>query len=170
MSIATLITLTRPSPPPSYSVSDERITVLVPPPAAAIDTLPAYSPSNRSTRSRLSVTRSRSAVSSNCPPKEFRTAIKLGKKGTSVAVLAVCGDGGLSKASPTLVEGQSLRGTVKLVLEKPEGFSKLVVCVSRSLSTSCCSPCYTLLEWCLFPIRGYTDIYYSCNVVGLPGH
>ena len=139
----TLATQTRPSLPPSYSEPDEGIAA--PPPATATDILPAYSASNRSTRS-LSNIITLSAVSSNAPLKAFRSEIKLDKKGTSVAVLKVYGDKGLSKASPTLVEGQSLRGTAKLTLEKPEGFSKLVVYVSRS--PSCCSPCYTWLYFC----------------------
>jgi len=120
--------------PPSYSEPDKGT---VPTLATATDTLPAYSASHRSTSSLSSRIRPLSAVSSNAPLKEFRSEIKLDKKGMSIAVLTVCGDKGLSKIFPTLVEGQTLRGTVKLALEKPEGFSKLVVCVSSS--SSCCS-------------------------------
>ncbi|KAF9466645.1 hypothetical protein BDZ94DRAFT_187800 [Collybia nuda] len=65
--------------------------------------------------------------------KEFTT--ELSRKGQPWAVLTVLADGALSASLPTILEGSSVTGSVKLNLDKKDGIHSVIVYVKGSIIT-----------------------------------
>jgi len=108
--------------PPSYSTSDvfntnnAHVNISNDP----FSPLPAYSPATRRS------TTARSVVSA--PPKEFNYDLQ--KKGKLFAEMTIVAESGFSKTLPTFLEGQPVKGRVKLCVDKPDSFNAIIVHVS----------------------------------------
>jgi len=107
------------APPPSYGGGppsvDPNSNLQPLPPVAE---LPAYTPSQQPTNAR-GVTQE---------PKESYYELK--RKGRLFAALTMVSDVRYSKHMPTFLEGQPLKGRVRLTLDKPDAILSVIISVS----------------------------------------
>lgn len=106
-------------PPDYFSPLDDNSTF-----SLRIDDLPAYMPSAPSSGNN----RAGGAIRVS-EPKEFHTELK---KSKTIATLTLVAESTLSKSIPTYVEGQSVKGRIRLSLDKPDTIQSVVVVVSCS--------------------------------------
>lgn len=117
--------------PPSYSlpsVTDEESTTGDPDsfPSLQPTNLPAYTPPIRSRNSAAIA----EAELRQPAPKEFYYDLKRrGKVFTSLTLIA---EGTYSKHLPTFLEGQPIKGRVKLSFDKPDALQSVIIVVSST--------------------------------------
>ena len=86
--------------------------------------LPAYSPTNPI----VPVTSASASISNS---KVFTMEIE--RKNKTMAVMTIAANRDFSKTLPTFIEGQPIRGTLKIDLEQRERFQEIVICVSSEI-------------------------------------